>query len=139
MTSPEACAALQELPKINPVLHRELTGIQDELEPTTAELEDMVEELVFNECVEDDCDIPLSIVEKQLQSLMSAPSNEVGFAIESDGSIVRISVSEDADAEVLGEEVAGDDAHTETAELGRGHRLKKATVPFGGHRVWDCE
>ena len=115
MTSPEALAALRELPKSNPPLYRELVGLDEPVEePVRSEDE-------FSDDVEDASDIPVDVV----LALVASGSTHVeeGFKIDDEGCVVRVAEVENAEA---GEEAA------EPEPVGHGHRKKKATVPWGG-------
>jgi len=121
LTSPEALAALRELPKLNPVLYRELVGLDKPVEePVRSESE-------FSDDVEDASDIPVDVV----LALVTSGSTHVeeGFKIDDEGRVVRVAEVENAEA--------GEEAAAEPEPVGRGHQKKKATMPWGGVAIWE--
>lgn len=116
LTSPEALAALRELPKSNPALYRELVGLDEPVEePVGSEDE-------FSDDVEDASDIPVDVVSTLLAS--DSTHVEEGFKIDDEGCVVRVAEVENAEA--------GEEAAAEPELVGHGHQKKKATVPWGG-------
>jgi hypothetical protein len=132
LTSPEAHAILWQLPKTNPVLHHELSGID---EPFDTEIPELVgEEPIFQEeQIEDSSNVPIDTLAEHLESSLSTVSK--GFVLAEDGSIERNTVVEDADAEV--EAIGVGELNTAAPELGHGRHTKKVTVPFGGAQSWE--
>ena len=122
LTSPEALAALRELPKSNPALYREFVGLDEPVEEPVGESEDE-----FSDDVEDASDIPVDVVSTLVTS--GSTHLEEGFRIDDEGCVVRVAEVEDAEA--------GEEAVAEPEPVGRGHRKKKATVPWGGVAVWE--
>jgi len=94
LTSPDTLAALRELPKSNPGLYRELLGA-GEAPPLGAVDGD---EEPFADEVEDDSDIPITAVVSHVASGRLDIAG--GFEVLGDGSIGRVSLVEDADADM---------------------------------------
>jgi hypothetical protein len=99
------------------------------------------DEAPFPETPDDASDIPLNVVQ---QHLASGPRNAgTGFVVDEYGHLSRSSIAEDADAQVEDSEVEESatpvtEGATESRALGRGHRMKKGTWPYGGSR-WDID
>ena len=104
LMSPEALAALCELPKSNPALYQELVGLDEPVEEPVR-LEDE-----FSDDVEDASDIPVDVV----LALVASGSTHVeeGFKIDDEGRVVRVAEVENAEA---GKEAA------EPELVGHGH------------------
>jgi len=108
------------------------TWAQTYLKTIEVGLDEPVEEPVgsedeFSDDVEDASDIPVDVV----SALVASGSTHVeeGFKIDDEGRVVRVAEVENAEA--------GEEAAAEPEPVGRGHRKKKATVPWGGVAIWE--
>ena len=129
LTSRQALEALRNLDKTNPTLFNELSS--DTAQPSAVfEAESEPE---FADVIEDASDIPLEVVQQHIASNSLDTAN--GYAIDKNGYITRSSNVEDPDCI---DEASEAECATQPAVLGRGHRAKKATRPFGGVGWWDC-
>ena len=132
LTSPDTLSALRELPKTNPRLHSELVGA-GEAPPLGAD-----DEEPFADEVEDDSDIPITAVVTHVASGRLDVAG--GFEVLEDGSIGRVSLVEDADADMrdISREEGGEKEPEEKEEKkGRGYRKKIPKVPFQGLGAWE--
>jgi hypothetical protein len=136
MTSSTALAALRDLRKTDPDLLAELLG--DTIEPLTISEAEPPYSLAE---VDDPSDIPIDTI---LQHVSSG-SQDVGkgFIVEEDKSVVRTAAGEDPDIEFVVAKVddsirmdIDDELQVAPVSLGRGHRKKKGTKPFGGTGAW---
>ena len=130
LASIEARALLQNLPTSNPSLHEELTHQQ---EPTLGEeIEPVfVDEGVFET---DDMGVPTEVL---IDHLISDGSElEHGYAVDAEGCIVRDNLAEHLQEEDGDVDTA---ASTERAAIfeGRGVRVKKKRILFGGDHMWE--
>ena len=121
LTSAAALSALRELPTTNPALHHEFS--LGKMNETTVD-----DEPTFPDDdggINDGCDIPINIVESVVMSEGIVAKN--GFALDSEGSIVRTGIAEDVEAIIELEEsnVAG------PTELGRGRHTKTGSKRYG--------
>ncbi|KAJ6613210.1 hypothetical protein B0H10DRAFT_2274991 [Mycena sp. CBHHK59/15] len=98
LTSPAALATLHDLPKTNPTLHLELTGLTTP--PEEIENEDLFskdeEDLTYN----DESDVPVQVVITHIVSHSAADLPD-GFKLDSDKNLVRIGAVEDVDLDVI--------------------------------------
>ena len=138
LTSPDTLAALRELPKTNPRLHRELLGV-DETSPPLVDNSDPEEEPFADE-VEDDSDIPIATV----ASHMASGRLDVGegFEVLGDGGIGRVGLAEETDVEmenISGEGGGAMELEEKEEKKGRGCCKKISRVPFNGIGAWDCD
>ena len=133
LTSPDTLAALRELPKTNPRLYRELLGVDE------APLVDEPEEEPFADEVEDDSDIPIATVASHMAS--SRLDVGEGFEVLEDGSIGRVGLAEETDAEMgdISGEGGGVMELEKEEKKGCGCRKKIPRVPFNGIGAWDCD
>ncbi|KAJ7200610.1 hypothetical protein GGX14DRAFT_372060 [Mycena pura] len=97
LKSPAALAALRDLPKTDPALYAELTQTSEpEAAPTEEDLFDSDEE---DNDFNDESDIPVDVVISHVMARV--PNLPAGFALAEDGSIVRNGVAEDAELDIV--------------------------------------
>jgi hypothetical protein len=90
-----------------------------------------IEELAFTETIYDGSDLPIDIVAQHLVT-----GSCQGFDVEEDGSLCRSAAVEDTEFdEDYGDEVGS--MIIDAPVLGRGHRKKHETRPFGGLEAWE--
>jgi hypothetical protein len=94
LTSTDALAALQDLPKSNPNLYKQFSGGCKDKQPVDGE-----EKPVFfeGEEIDDDSDIPMDVI---LSQVMEKGLGQ-GFKTNEDGQIERTGIAEDIDAEIV--------------------------------------
>ncbi|KAJ7258009.1 hypothetical protein C8J57DRAFT_1646529 [Mycena rebaudengoi] len=124
LTSPAALAALRELPKTNPTLHMELTGMaaappEDENEDLLAEDEELI-------AYDDESDVPVEVLVKRVISRGIAALD--GFVVMEDGDLAWNGVAEDAELDVVVVDLP----------LGRRQRQKKKLKLPGGDDMWEA-
>jgi hypothetical protein len=130
LTSPEALAALHNLPTTNHVLYCELSGA-----PTTDYEGDDIEdaEPVFSDIVDNDSDIPVDVV---LDHVLSGGCDiKDGFAVALSGEISQLGSSKDADAE---DDVTELTKVSVVKSLGCGHQRKTAPKRLGNIGAWEA-
>lgn len=134
MTSSDTLAVLRNLHITNPRLFEELSR-------NTTSVEDMnteEEEPEFSDVIEDSSDVPVDAVKAQFVS-----GSAEGFVTGDDGDLVRVAEVEDVDFgqhEPASVAESPSEGHSEVvvpAALGRGRRMKKSSVPFGGVAAWS--
>jgi hypothetical protein len=135
LTSPEALAALRDLPRSNPALYAELTSGDDE-----GILLSTIEEPAFtSDSVEDESDIPVEVVVDHLASGSAELAD--GFRVEDGDVITRTSCLEDPNQDVEEEmDEPGTSAlmaSVPPAGLGRGHRVHKPSRRLRGLELWE--
>ena len=97
LKSPAALTALRDLPKTDPALYAELTQTSEpEAAPTEEDLFDSDEE---DNDFNDESAIPVDVVINHVMARV--PNLPAGFALAEDGSIVRNSVAEDAELDIV--------------------------------------
>lgn len=134
---PEALEILRNLHKTDPALFNELSN--DSGQP--ASVLDADDEAPFLETPYDASNIPLEVIHQHLA--LGPQSADTGYVVDEDG-LLRSSATEDADSKV--EDLEDVEASVtlmiqgamESRVLGRGHRIKKGTHPYGGSR-WDLD
>jgi len=122
LISGEALAALRDLLRTNPDLHKEITG-QEEPEQTG---EDESTFSLDHELL-DDTDIPTDVVIDHVVS--DGKQVEQGFMVDGNGMVTRDSVAEELE---MGD--AGNDAE---AVCGHGQCVRTKRTLFGGNHMWE--
>lgn len=114
MTSADALTALRNLPKSNPTLYEQFTGVAED---TTAI---GLEEPAFfeNEAVDDDSDIPMDVI---LSHIMEEGLGH-GFEVNDEGRVERTGIAEDVETEIA--------AIAAPLILGRGKRTKTTSTRY---------
>lgn len=149
MTSPETLTILRNLHITDPVLYQELSQTTHIMIESTNKQDDMnsaaVEEPEFSpEAIDDASDVPIDAVKSFIASGSAA-----GFLVGDDGDLLRVAEVEDL---AFGQDEDGqstegptvtsvpgpdEDMITVTPTLGRGHRVKKVRLLFGGLDSWS--
>jgi len=121
LTSAAALSALRELPTTNPALHH--TFSLGKTNQTTVD-----DEPAFPDDdggINDGCDIPVDVVQSVVMSEGIVAKN--GFALDSEGNIVRTGIAEDVEEIIELEELEV----VQSTELGRGRRAKTGSRKYG--------
>ncbi|KAF8185627.1 hypothetical protein K438DRAFT_1765849 [Mycena galopus ATCC 62051] len=113
LTSPEALAALRDLPNKNPALHQELTAAR--VMPGNTEVEELPFPSDHQMPYDDESDVPLELPD--------------GFAVDEAGNLARDGVVEDTELDIVANDLP--------LAARRRKRSTKAPNPYGGKDMWE--